>query len=267
MRCRTCYCGLMSDTSEGWSAIDIVRAAIRDVRRRPVVTLLLIGILPTLWGGLLFDWCWAHLLGLAKPPWPLDLKQIVPTTMYRLAGDALRSTVMGGQYLIALDVARGLVPRPERFIHGLRFSPRIFAATVAISLVLAPGQIISTFRHWMPTLWSLIAPLAYLLVSLAILARTAAWIPLIVDRRESLFIAAANSWTLTRVSTWRIVCVYLVLGLFMLLLAVAHNLRVLEQAILSVDQCVGTIVVAQLYLQLIGHKERASEPAPIVGSR
>ncbi len=73
--------------------------------------------------------------------------------------------------------------------------------------------------------------------------------------RESPLIAAVNSWNLTRRLSWRIVRVYLLLALFMLLLAVAHGVSALEQLVLSLDQCVGTIALAHVYLRIIDRNQ------------
>jgi hypothetical protein len=41
----------------------------------------------------------------------------------------------------------------------------------------------------------------------------------------------------------------------MLLLAVAHGVSALEQLVLSLDQCVGTIALAHVYLRIIDRNQ------------
>ena len=245
----------MAEKSAEWTALGVLGAAARDIWRRPLATLLLVGAVPSLWGALFSKWLWAHSAGSGWQDGPTPTQMAVGVSR-QLVGSAWSSIFVGGQYLVALDIARGAVPRATRLFHGLKFALRIFLVTSAISLAFAPSAVLVAYHDALPSVG---IPGAFLLlpIALVLVVRSVASVPLVVDRGDSVLGALRVSWNLTARNSWKITWLFLLFVPFVGALALAPRIPVLQEAIQCVFQAIGTITISHLYLQLT-RNDRAS---------
>jgi hypothetical protein len=227
----------------------VLGSAIRDIRRHPLATLLLVGAVPSLWGGLVFQWWWGHV---ARSGWQLGptSAQLAFSVSRHLVGSAWNSILVGGQYLVGLDIGRGAVPRASHLFRGTRSALRIFLTTSAISLAFAPGQLLVAYRRSLPTSAAVAGVLLWIPIALLIVVRSVASVPLVVDKGHSVFSALRSSWSLTAGNSLKITYLFLLFVPLVGPLALAYGTPVLEEAIQCLFQAIGTMTVSHLYLRL-----------------
>jgi hypothetical protein len=111
--------------AERWTLASLCSATLRDVKRAPLASLLLLGALPTGWNDVL-----PGLLSVHLPQWLFEearFPRISAWFMLQLFFDAV---LRGGTTLVGLDLARGKTVELRRYLEGVRFAPSIFALLV-----------------------------------------------------------------------------------------------------------------------------------------
>src|SRR5258708_13977580 len=96
--------GIVPNEANSWTAFGVFGAALRDIRRQPIATLVVLGLVPHFWNEL-FTWLWNHAgdglaEGSAFPPSAVAAAR-------RLVRAAWGSVVLSGTCLLSIDIARG----------------------------------------------------------------------------------------------------------------------------------------------------------------
>lgn len=182
--------------------LGVFAAAARNVRFEPLVTLLLVGLVPSLWARSLFDLLWSHVGG-AAPQFSFDVSHVALTALRRVAVSGWTSFLVGGQYALAIDIARGNASRVRSLLRGFKLAVPVFLTNSALALALTPSALVAQFRHTAPVGAAVLAVVSVPIV-LVVVLRTLMCIPLVVDRGQSFPAALRGSWALTDGESWKI---------------------------------------------------------------
>jgi hypothetical protein len=233
----------VSDKPGDWTALGVLSAAVNDVRRHPIPNLFLLGVVPVLWA-----WGWNRLVE-SSTPHTLDFAHLALAVVRRLGSAAWGSVLLGGQSLIAIDVARGAPPRPTRLIQGLRYGFPVFLSAILTGMLLQANATLVAFSRAHPGPLVLLVLLVLPMTSV-ILVRSIACVPLVVDRNCSFLVALWTSWAWTRGQSWRIVRVYLLFLPVFFVALVTHKKPLALHLVWPLLSAIGSMMWAQVYLRL-----------------
>jgi hypothetical protein len=241
----------VSDEPSDWTALGVVSAALSDIRRHPIPTLFLLGVVPALWG-----WAWSGLVETSTPH-TLDVAHLALAVVRRL-GSAAWGSVLGGLWLIAIDIARGAPPRPARLIQGLRYVVPVFLSAIPTALLFQVNASFVAHPGPLVLLGFLVLP-----TTSVILVRSVACVPLVVDRNCSFLVAFGTSWAWTRGQSWRIVRVYLLSVPVFFVALVTHKMPLVLRLAWPLLSAVGSMTWAHVYLRLAEVHDTALGARPL----
>jgi len=224
----------------------VLSSVLAAVRRRPLDVLLAVCVFPGLWevpSMLVHDLLVSAdepVFGLGRSPRAVALSW---------AGAAWSSVWAAGQLGAALDVMRDQPIQWRRFLTGLKQAPLIFATSLAVSLpfdafALVPANVAGNSAIALDVVGAVL--LIY------VFARTALWVPFIVDARRPLWESLALSVAATRGHVSKVIALGLILFVAIVPLAVVEGMVLNEQVnvFVAVFGAVYVLVAAQLYLLL-----------------
>jgi hypothetical protein len=238
----------MSSDSKDWTVTRVYRKAFDDLRRHPLGTFLLLGVFSSLWA------------------WPVDL--VFPPISHgnaihdmsgviaELARVLWGSVFRGGEFLVALKVAKGGAPRVRDLLRGPRFA--VGVAMLSIITGLAAHLIFLVRIASLANVETAILLFVTISATFVVLIRGFLAIPILVDTGSGVWRALVESWSMTRGYSWRIAGAFFLFLLVAVPVAVAFRASLVARSIWTVVDPVVTLAWAHIYL-LIGPSWRRSD--------
>jgi len=252
----------MPSDSRDWTVTHVYRASFADLRRRPFGTFLLLGVFPSLWA------------------WPVDLvfapisNGHVLHDMSGVTSELARvlwgSVFRGGEFLVALNVARGGSPRISDLFRGPRFAVRV--AMLSVVTILATNLAFFVRLASLASAETMGFLFAAIGVAFVVLIRGSLSDMILVDTRSSAWRALTESWSTTRGYSWRIAGVYFLLLVVVVPISVAFRAPLAARSIGVVVFPVVILALAHIYLltapslrQSGGNSDELDSGATVVG--